>query len=287
MLGILLTTGSTLAEEAGTSVGKWETARGKESVFSMGFLDSLWATVFMFALAFLIPKDFFAIGFPHGFIFTTASLPTLIPRIGLEILQSLATVYAITVADRSTFGFLRIITIPLLLLTDIFLAYTISFPQVIGMLLIVTSLILLFINHGIRGKGAWLVAFTAVNSVATISLYKYDITHFNSLEAEQVIVYFVLVIFFFMMAMTKANENPLRLMAKPIFFTQSLLMGVGGVAMSFAYLFSAASVISTAKRALSVLFAMLSGHVYFKEKKLWVKAMAFILIAVGLVLLAK
>jgi drug/metabolite transporter (DMT)-like permease len=286
MIGILLTGGSSLAEEAGASIGKWETLRGEESVFSMGFLDSLWTTLFLLVFAFVIPKDFFASGFPHGFVFSMASLPTFLPRVGLEILQAYATVYAIARADRSTFGFLRAITIPLLLVTDIVLAYSVSLHQIAGMSLIIASLILLFINHGIRREGAWLVVFTAVNAVATATLFKYDITHFNSVEAEQVLVSLVLLAFFFIMALTRAKENPLRLLVRPVFFTQSLLAGIGGVFISFAFLFNTASVIMTAKRAFTILFSMLSGHVYFREKELWIKVVCFILIAIGLVFLA-
>lgn len=286
MLGIVLVGGGALAEEAGASIGKWETAQKKESVFSMGFINSLWATLFLLALAFFIPANFFAPGFPRGFVFSMASLPTFLPRVGLEILQAWATVYAITRADRSTFGFLRILTIPLLLVVDIALSYSVSLPQIAGMSFIITSLILLFINHGIRRDNAWLVVFTAVNAVATISLYKYDITHFNSVEAEQGLISIVLLVFFFTMAMVRAKENPLRLLAHPVLFLQSLLMGVSGIVMSFAFLFSAASVITTASRAFNILFAMISGHVYFREKRLWIKIAAFVLITVGLILLA-
>lgn len=286
MFGLLLVAGSAVAEEVGTSVGKWETERGKESPLSMGFLNVFWVTVFLFVIAFLIPKNFFAPGFPSGFVFSMASLPTFLPRVLLEILQSYATVYAIMRADRSTFGFLHTITIPLLLAADILLAYSVSLPQVVGMSLIIASLVLLFINHGIRRAGAWLVVFTAVNAVATISLFKYDITHFNSVEAEQALVCLVLVIFFFFMALTREKKNPLRLLAHPVFFTQSFLMGVGGVVVSFAYLFSTASVITAAKRAFTILFAMLSGRIYFHEKKPWVKIISFLLIALGLALLA-
>ncbi|MFA5998304.1 MAG: hypothetical protein WC814_02875 [Candidatus Paceibacterota bacterium] len=286
MFGIVLTAGAAFVEEISVSVGKWETARGKESVLSLGFLSYFWTTLFLLAFAFLIPKDFFAPGFPSGFVFSTASLPTFLPRVGLEILQALAGAYAIVRADRSTSGFLHTITIPLLLATDVALSYSVSLPQIAGMSLIIASLILIFINHGIRREGAWLVVFTAVNAVATISLFKYDVTNFNSVEAEQGIVCFVLVIFFFIMALARAKENPLRLLAHPIFFTQSFLMGVGSSVMGFAYFFGTASVIAAAKRALNIFFAMISGNLYFHEKKLWVKVVSFLLILLGLALLA-
>ena len=286
MFGILLTAFGTLADEVSTSIGKWEVTRGRESIFTMGFLSSLWGAVFLLVLAFLVPKGFFAPGFPGGFVFNMASLPTFMPRVLLEILQAYVTVYAIAHADRSTYGFLRIITIPLLLVTDILLSYSFNLSQIAGMTFIIASLFILFMNHGIRRQGAGVVLFIAVNAVITISLYKYDITLFNFIEAEQSIVSLVLLVFFFFMAFTRAGENPLRLLARPVFFFQSLLSGVSGAVTSFAYLFGTASIITTALRAFSVLFAMLSGHFYFREKKLWIKISVFSLITVGLVLLA-
>lgn len=287
MFGILLTAGAAFVEEISLSVGKWEAARGRESVFSLGFLSYFWMTLFFLAFAFLVPRGFFAPGFPNGFIFSMASLPTFLPRVGLEILQALASVYAIVRADRSTAGFLGIITIPLLLVTDMALSYTVDISQIVGMSFIIASLILIFINHGIRREGAWIVIFTAVNAVITISLFKYDVTYFNSVEAEQAIVCLVLVIFFSIMMLIKTKKNPLRLLTHPTFFAQSFLMGVGGSVMSFAYFFGTASVITSAKRALNILFAMLSGNIYFHEKKLWVKLVSLALIIIGLALLAK
>lgn len=286
MLGLLLVTISSFFDEIGTSIGKWESSRGKESVYTMGFLNSLWATLFLLALAFLIPQDFFAPGFPRGFVFNMDSLPTFLPRLGLELLLAYATVHAVKLADRSTFGFLHITTIPLLLLVDVSLGYAIGLPEALGMSLIVASLILLFINHGIRRRGAWLVICISLIAVATISLYKYDITHFNSIEAEQGLVSIALIIFFFLMARWRTRENPLRFLARPVFFLQSLVMGVAAVLLSFAYFFAAASVITTAKRAFTILFAVLFGNAYFHEKKLWVKLLSFALIVFGLILLA-
>lgn len=287
MLGLLLTAGAAFVEEISASVGKWEAARGRENIYALGFLNYFWLALFFLIFVFLIPKDFFAPGFPSGFVFTVASLPTFLPRVGLEILQALATSYAVVVADRSTFGFLHILTIPLLLVVDFALSYSIGLPQLAGMSLIIASLIFVFINHGIRRKGAWIVLFSSVNAVATISLFKYDITYFNSVEAEQTIVCLVLVVFFFCMSLARTEQNPIKLLAHPVFFMQSFLMGAGGSVMSFAYYYGAASVISAAKRALNILFDMLSGHIYFREKKLWIKVVSFVMIAIGLALLTQ
>lgn len=286
MLGLLMTVFAMLVDEVGTSIGKTKALIRKESIYTMGFLNNLWGTLFILALAFFVPKDLFAPGFPGGFVFTAASLPTFLPRLALEVLQMHVTLMAIVRADRSTFGFLRIITIPLLLAVDVALGYTVSTIQMFGIGLIALSLVFLFINHGIKRNGALLVLFTAFNAVATVSLYKYDITHFNSVEAEQSIVMIVLLAYCFILARMRECENPLAFLLQPIFFIQSLTKGIAGVILSFAYLFGPASIIITAKRASLILWAMLSGNIYFHEKRFAVKAISLLLILVGLSLLA-
>ena len=183
-------------------------------------------------------------------------------------------------------GFGGVVTIPLLLGTDILLGYTIGTNEIFGIAIIVAALIILFINHGIRREGAWLVLITSINAVATISLYKYNITHFNSVEVEQGIVHIILLAYFFLMAVFVTKENPLRYLRKPLFFGQSAVIGIGTVLISFAYLFATASVITAVKRAATILWAMFSGNLYFKEKKLFVKLISLFLIIGGLVLLA-
>lgn len=276
MFGILLAFASSLFRETGTSIGKSQALEKKESVHTMAFLNLFWAAIFFFAYAFFIRGEF---------LFDLASLPTFILRAALEILQLHFTMRAIVIADRSTFGFLRIWTIPLLLVVDITLGYAISFEQILGISLIVISFIILFINHGIKKKGAGFVLFTAINAVATISLFKYHITYFNSAEAEQGIITLILIAYSFIMARYVAKENPLRFLTKRIFFFQSMAWGIGSVLMSFAYLFGPASIITAAKRALTILTSTLAGNFYFHEKKLIIKLISFTLIALGIILL--
>jgi len=87
------------------------------------------------------------------------------------------------------------------------------------------------------------------------------------------------------MAFFIAKENPIRFLKKSIFLGQSLSEGAGSVVMSFAYLFAPASIITTAKRAFSILWATLSGTFYFHEKHFLLKLLSFALIVGGLILL--
>jgi len=277
MFGLMLVFISAIFTETGASIGKHEIQLRKESIYSLGFLSLLWGTTFFFAQALTTPSSF---------SFSFASLPTFLTRFVFELAVAYCTVHAVARADRSTFGFLRTITIPLLLVVDVVIGYAVSPLQIAGICIIVASFIILFINHGIRKRGAVFVVCSALLAVVTISLYKYDITHFNSVVAEQGSMSALLMVYYYAIAKFKYKENPLRLLKNPAIFIQSLSAGVGHVFMSFAYLFAPASVIASANRSFNVVVSVLSGKFYFKEKKMGVKLIAFLFMAAGITLLA-
>ncbi|MBI2063659.1 MAG: hypothetical protein HYT65_01545 [Candidatus Yanofskybacteria bacterium] len=151
--------------------------------------------------------------------------------------------------------------------------------------MIVAALLVLSLNHGIQREGLGLVAYSTVGAVATISLYKYNITNFNSVETEQFLMHLFLLVFFYFAAIRKHEQNPLKLLKEKIFFTQSFTEGLGSVLISFAYLFAPASIITSAKRSASVFWAILSGSIYFHEKNITVKIISFMLLVAGVILL--
>lgn len=275
MLGVLLVLGATLFGEVSESVGKHEVVKGNESFYTMGFLSTFWTTLWFLLII---------VGKGH-FLFSLASLPTFIPRLLLELILAHVAILAVIKADRSTFGFFRIITIPLLLVVDIILGYHLSAFQLIGILLITIVIFLLFINGRITKKGIGYVLFTAVVSVITITLYKYDISHFNSVEAEQATILLAITIYFFFGAIFSAKENPFVFLKKRIFFVQSMSSGIAGLVESFAYLFAPASVIMAVKRSCGISWAILSGFYIFKEKSFLVKFIYLMLLTVGIILL--
>lgn len=277
MYGILLMLAAAASSELGTSIGKTEAGHRKEGIYTMGFLNVFWGAVFMLI---------YGLFSPDGFVFAWASLPTVAVRGVLEVLQAYVSVRAIVEADRSTFGFLRTATIPLLLAVDMALGYPLLRHQVFGIGLIAVAMLVLFMNHGIRKKGAIWVAISAGNAVTTISLYKYHISNFNSVAAEQTIFLVLLIVFFLVMSWRSERARPWRLLWRRPFVWQSAACGLGVGLASLAYLFAAASVITAAKRSFEVLAAIVSGNVYFREKNLLVKLAVFVLIVAGLFLLA-
>ncbi|HAE36718.1 MAG: hypothetical protein UR85_C0006G0051 [Candidatus Nomurabacteria bacterium GW2011_GWF2_35_66] len=275
MIGIILATLGTFFDEISLSFGKWAVSHNKENIYTFGFLNFFWMLIIF--IIFAIAKN--------SFIFDPASIPLFIVLIILEIAQVYSSLNAIVKADRSTSGFLLIITIPLLLIVDTFLGYKIGIYSLLGVVVIIVGLIILLTNHGLNKKGIWYVIFSAVNAVATISIYKYCITHYNSVEAQQIIISVFMLIFLYIMSVWKSKESPLKYIFKKEFFIRSVSMGIGSVIISFAYLFAPSSIITSAKRASSILWSIISGNHYFHEKHILVKITAFLLIIVGLALM--
>ncbi len=277
MIGLLLIFTSTFLTEVQDSIGKKSVKAGVESIYTMGFLSLLWGFLFFLFSILFIKKEF---------LFSVSSLPVFLPRAVLEVILAHISVRAITTADRSTFSLVRIGTIPLLLAVDLMLGYRIGKTELLGLFAIISALLLMFRSRSISKKGIRLVIASAILAVATLSLFKYDITHFNSVEAEGFLINGILLLYFFFMARTVAKENPLARLSEPRLLLQSLVAGLGGILANFAYLYASASVMTAATRAFSVLWAILSGNVYFKEKHAAAKFATFCFIAVGLVLLA-
>jgi hypothetical protein len=277
MLGILLIAIAEIFAEASTSIGKYEVAKKKESLYAMAFLNAFWATVFLLAIGL----------FRGHFYFDLESLPTFLLRAILEIALVFVSLNAILTADRSTFAFLRTLTIPLLLVADFMLGYALEITQVAGVSLMVVAFLFLFFNHGLSRKGKLLSLVSAMIAVATITLYKYNITHYNSVEAEQTYMHVILLVAIIAAAKIRAHENVFWYLTQPLFITQSVLSGFASVFMSFAYVFAPASIIMAAKRAFEVLASIGAGRAVFKEKHLSVKLTGFslLLLGVGLTML--
>ena len=276
MLGVIITFFGTFFDEVASSISKAKLNQGQISIYSIGLINFL-AAALVFIFINIIKQEF---------NFSLASLPFIGIRAILEIILITLHYRAIARADRSTFGFIRVLTIPLLLFADLALGYKIKTIQLIGIGIIILSLFLVFIYNGIRKRGALITLITAILPVATLSLYKYDITNYNSVAAEQTMIYLVLFIYLWLMAYFKAKENPLSFLKQKIFRYSSLANLAPAFLISYAYVFAPASVILSAYRSSAVFWSVVSGKAYFKEKHLLVKAACLILLVSGLILLA-
>ena len=277
MLTVLFASLGSFIEEISSSIIKFETDHKKESVYTAGFINGLFALIVFAALAFWKGK----------FIFVAASLPTFMPKLILEVLQAQMQMLALMKADRSTFAFVRNLTIPLLLLTDLILGFSVSVNQWIGIAIILAVLMFIFLFHIIETKGIGYPLFTAVNAVATISLFKYNTSHFNSVEAEQILTIGVLLIYFFLAAGYFNNENPIYFLKNKIFLGQGLAHSIASVLETFAVYLGNPGIAMAAKRASAVLAGIISGHNYFQEKKFGAKLWVSLGLIAGLALLTR
>lgn len=275
MFGIILALFAALFLEVSCDIGKKEICNKRESIYTMGFLSLFWSLIW-FALIIL---------YKRSFVFSLASLPTFLPRAVLEVALACISYKAISQADRSTYGFLRILTIPLLLVTDLWLNYTIALGQFIGIFLITGTLLIALLKKGVNKKGAFWVLLSAIGAVFTITLYKYDITNFNSVEAEQFLILLILMICFFFSSLKAEKRNPFKLIFRRPFALQSLASGTASVIGSFAYVFDSASIIATAERSAAILWSVSAGRFYFHEKNLVFKVMISVLLIAGIILL--
>lgn len=276
MLSVLFATISSFIGEISSSVIKFEVDHKKETVYTAGFINMIFGLLAFSALAIFRGK----------FVFSLASLPTFSLRAILEILQAQVTMFALVKADRSTNAFVRNLTIPLLLIVDLAIGFSVGVNQWIGILLIFAVLAVILAFHVINLRGIGYPLFTAVNAVATISLFKYNITYFNSVEADQILIYIILLIYFFLAARFFGKENPLKALKNKLLLGQGIFNGIAGLFGAFAISLGNPGIAMTAERSSAVLAGIISGRNYFQEKKFGAKLIACAALIVGLVLLA-
>lgn len=275
MLTLILVLSATFFEEVSSVLTKKGISDRRESIYTAGFLNLFFVTLFFLAI----------ILYSGNFVFSLQSLPVFGTRILLEFAILPIGLKAIATADRTTFSFIHSGTIPLLLVIDLFLGYALYPGQIIGIALFCATIVFLAFYKGMEKRGALNAVLLTVGAAVTLSLFKYDITHYNSLEAEQFMANFILLIYFFFLNLFVYKENSFRAFRKVGFFAQSFTMGMAAVLVSFAYVYGAASVITALKRVGEVSWSLLSGRIYFKEKHLLIKLFVVFILGLSIVLL--
>lgn len=276
-LGVGLAAIGSFCEEASSSIGKRQMRLRKENPFTFGLLNAVFGIVIGLAVVIFVRKQF---------LFSLASLPFFGLRMILEIMQAHGTVKAISLAERSTFGLIRVLTIPLLLAADVLFGKELGSMQVIGIVVIALSMAVFFMNHGFDGKGARLVLFTAINAVFTTLLFRFTITRWNSVEAETMISGCIIATYFYFQARRREHRNPFRHLRESAIALQSAAYASSGLLLGFGLLYAPAAVVMAVKRSSAVIWSVLSGTAIFHERERLMKWTAAALVVVGVILLA-
>ena len=274
MFAALILLAATLLEEVQETLGKKAVRQRRETLYSMAFLGMFWTLIFLIISVFLGAK----------FVVKTQSLPFLAARCVLETIFSYIVALGVVRVDRSTLGFMRLLTIPLLLAIDLSLGYHLSNLQIAGICVMFAGLAAAFYRNP-RGQRGWGIGIAiAVLGSITTTLYKWDITHFNSVTGDQIIVCAFNVLFFYIMSV-KTGPSPLKLLVHKRTGVQSLANGLGLAIEAFAFTFAPASVIIALKRSLALFWCIIFGKQFFHEKKTRHKLYAGAFTVAGLVLL--
>ncbi len=243
-----------------------------------GFISHLVSTIFFVGMIFVVGDKF---------VYNTNAIPFYLVRLVTEIIQCEIVYRALVKSDRTTFGFARILTIPLLLIVDIVLGYTISNGQLIGIGVIAAALLAYFGVEHSNKKGARLALISSVLSVANISLFKYDVSHFNSIGVAQSIMAGTMAIIYGVRVVLSKKDRVLLKEMKhhPMLISTFVSQSIANSIISYAYKFAPASLILALSRASAVVWSLLSGVFYFHEKKVLRKVFVCALLAVGLVIM--
>jgi uncharacterized membrane protein len=276
MLPLSLLASATFFEEVAETIGKKSVKRRRENVYNFAFLALFWADIFLIISTFAGAK----------FHLSTASWPFLAVRIPIEVALNFVAAEAIVRADRSTVGFLRLFTIPLLLTTDLLLGYHLSLWQITAVMILFIGLATAFHRNSAGQKGAGWAVLTATLAALSATIFKWDISHYNSTAAEQIVVYTCVLTFFYIKS-RQQGTSPIKLLTNRITGIQSISNGLGLAIESFAYQYAPASVIVATKRSFAVMWSIVFGHHYFHERRLRQKIVAGAVLVIGLIILVK
>jgi len=274
MFAFAILLASTFLEETSETLGKSGVKQRRETIANFAFLTLFWGLIFLGVSLLLGAK----------FVVKSESLPFLAVRAIIEVAGAFTAVLAITRADRTTTGFMRLLTIPLLLASDVTLGYHLTPLQIAGVCVLFSGLAGAFYGNQHGRRGAGLSALVAIFAAINATIYKWDITHYNSVAGEQIVIYGFGTLFFYLLSL-RSGSNPIKLLLHRDTGFQSLTNGLGLAIESFAWTLAPASVIVAIKRSLAVMWSIIFGQHFFHERRVKQKLFAGAILATGLALL--
>lgn len=255
----------------------------KERLFSYtlyGFLSHLVGMLFFVGIIYFSSEHF---------VYNTKAFPLFLIRLMAELIQCEIVYRAFVKADRTTFGFARIFTIPLLLVVDLLLGYSISNIQFLGIGIIAAALLGYFGVEHMKGKGAHLAVFSAILSVLTISIFKYDVSNYNTPGVVQLMSSSALALIYGIRVLFSRKDKKLLLSIgkHPMLGFVFLLEAIASGILTYAYTLAPASLVLALSRASAVVWSLVSGVFYFHEKKVLRKVFLSAVLAIGLIVMTR
>ncbi|MDD2565356.1 MAG: hypothetical protein PHZ26_00635 [Candidatus Gracilibacteria bacterium] len=193
---------------------------------------------------------------------------------------------AIEKADRSTNGLFSVLSIPLLLVSDLFLNYGITTYHIIGIIFIITTLVFISFRGSINLTGVKYTIATQIFAFINIMLFKIAITKYASVELLNILISSIMFIFSLSFILIKSNSiNNIKKIYKVKYIKFGIFGGLGGAFNSMGYVFGPASIITALKRILSMFWGVVMGKIYFHEEKFYQKLSSVAIIGLGVVIM--
>ncbi len=189
----------------------------------------------------------------------------------LWILFTYFAMNAINKADRSTNSLFSVLVLPLLLISDILLWYNINIYHIIWVLFIVLILVLSTWKWPISTKWIKYIIWAQIVASIWITVYKYLITHFVSVETILLIDSLIMMSIFVSITIYKLWILWIResLYFKNIKFW--IFSGLWQTIWLFAYMFWPASIVTAIKRILQMSWWVVFWRFVFNEVNFWKK----------------
>lgn len=205
-----------------------------------------------------------------------------IPRIILEIIQLYVTFKALKIAELSSFNFIRVFTIVLVVIFElIFLKTSPDLYQYLGILITILAVAYTF-RHGIKQiAGSKFILLSTINAGILVVLTRYQFQHNDPYLNESIVRVFSILILF-SISMFK-NKFKFRINKKSLLLlpTKSLVGILNLTALSLGN----AAIYTTAERGGSLLSSVIVGHKVFKETSLGEKLGVALALSIGIILL--
>ena len=251
---------------------------GKEiDIHQISFLTMITTTVFSGIVLFL-KHD-------RTFSWTLLSFFLLVFQVLAGVLFTEISNKAIHHADRSTFSVMSTIAIPLLLVSDIFLGYDVSFRQIIGVGILVIMLSYTLFKGDFSMKGIKYVIISNLISIGTVMAFKYSTVHFASTELMNFYNAGCMSVLFFIIISRTKGLRGVKNVFKWKYLWFASLYGLGSVLCAAAYKYMIASMVIAFKRFLSMIFGVITGKLFFHETNTSKKLSVASLVGIGVLIM--
>lgn len=209
--------------------------------------------------------------------------------IALYIISCFLSIYfamnAINIADRSTNSLFSVLVLPMLLFADILLWYEITTYHIIGVIFIVLILFFSSYNWSISTKWIYYVLWTQITAAFGITIYKYLITHYVSVEAIILVVSIFMVITFSIITIYNLWIKWLTVCFKYNNLQIWFLTSIWQTLWLFAYLFWPASIVTAIRRIFQMFWWVVFGKLLFHEENFWKKIWNLAVLSIGILIM--